>query len=83
MDFRNRDEWEEDLLLHATLFTVVRHLSRGQQTRQEFATLAQAIAEARPDQRAMVYAVTERGDSFMLARSQWERATTLLEERKR
>jgi hypothetical protein len=74
MEFKNRADWEWNVISRATLFTVIRHLGRGKRTRQEFITLQQAIDNAKPDPRAMIYPVAANGESFMLPRSQWAEA---------
>ena len=67
-----RKEWEDELFKHAAYFTTVRIHGVGQRTRREFRTLQEALDDAKPDARAMVYCVAGDGLSFMIPRSEWK-----------
>ena len=71
-----RDEWEEAIFRHAHHFNVFRlhrRVKLGMPVRetQVYPTFPEATADAGPDIQAMVYAVTENGDSFCVPRKLW------------
>lgn len=73
-DFKqSRDEWEGSVIAAATKFTTSRFLGRGEYDTREFGSLPEAVADAKDDRRAMVYAVTDTGRSVMVPRAAWAR----------
>lgn len=70
----DRDGYELWVVERAIEFSTVRFLGRGKKDRRDFKSLDAAIADATPDQRAMVYAATGSGRSTMIGRQHWTKA---------
>jgi hypothetical protein len=64
------EEWEEAVFRHADHFAVFRYPSKQ---RDEYRTFAEAVAAAKDDQRALVYAITAEGRFCVVPRGQWNR----------
>ena len=73
------DEWEDRAFLDAVYFTTFRlHSGRHKRDTRRFDTFKQAIDDARPDPRALVYAVTAAGRQVCLDRAKWDHYSDLL-----
>lgn len=73
------DEWEDALFGNAHHFNVYRRFGRGRSDTKEFGTFPEAIADAGPDDRALVYAVTASERFFCVERKKWPHFSELWE----
>jgi hypothetical protein len=68
----NRQQWEEGIVRTAIYFTLVFRIGPGNYARTEYRSLGAAIAARSGNARGMIYAVTQSGDSAMIAPNQYE-----------
>lgn len=82
-----RADWEEAIFRHAEYFTVVRKLPRTvkyesvKYDRRVLQTFPEAVANAKGDPTAMVYAVSD-GHSFCIPPKEWEKYGLIWEEKR-
>ncbi len=73
-EFESSDAYEEAIFRRAMeggYFTVVHYRSLGGSERIDFETFPEAAIEAFHNPRALVYAVSERGNQVCIPRSRW------------
>jgi hypothetical protein len=56
-----RQAWDDEKIAAAVGYTTSRFLGRGAYDTRRFATLADALADAQGDRRALVYAISPEG----------------------
>ena len=66
------DEWELTVINVAVKFKVIRFLVRSKYDRREFGTLRDAVDNASPNKRLLIYAVTETGRHVQVPRLRWD-----------
>ena len=73
-EFESSDAYEEAIFKRAMnggYFTSVHYKSRGESIRNDFKTFPEAAIDAFANDRALVYAVSERGNQVCIPRSRW------------